>query len=128
MASSKIIEFKNVEIVYTDVSDSSVEDTMAIMDVNHEIIKNKPFKSVLSLVNVRKVAVNGPLLGKLRANVNRNNPYVLATAVVGLNSFKRVILDTLVAFTGRKIIALETIEEAKLWLHDQYEKQMIEVD
>lgn len=122
MATCKIVEFKDVEIVYTDVSFSTIEDTMAIMDVNHDIIRGKPLNSVLSLVNVKQVSVNGPLLAKLRKNIKRNNPNILATAVIGLNSFTKVMLDTLIAFTGRKIIALDSYEEARLWLHHQKEK------
>ncbi|MEP2774158.1 MAG: hypothetical protein ABJH05_18520 [Fulvivirga sp.] len=122
MATCTIVEFKDVEIVYTDVSYSTIEDTMAIMDVNHDIIKGKPLNSVLSLVNVKQVSVNGPLLAKLRKNIKRNNPYILATAVIGLNPFTKVMLDTLIAFTGRKIIALDSYEEARLWLHHQKEK------
>jgi len=122
LATCKIVEFKDVEIVYTDVSFSTIEDTMAIMDVNHDIIRGKPLNSVLSLVNVKQVSVNGPLLAKLRKNIKRNNPNILATAVIGLNSFTKVMLDTLIAFTGRKIIALDSYEEARLWLHHQKEK------
>ncbi len=121
MATCTIVEFKDLEIVYTDVSHSSVEDTIDIMDVNHDIIRTKPLNSVLSLVNVSQVSVNGPLLAKLRQNVKRNNPYVLATAVIGLNAFTKVMLDTLIAFTGRKIVALDSYEEARLWLWHQNE-------
>lgn len=125
MAKCDIVNFKDVEIIYTDVSNSSIKETMDIMDVNHDIIKEKPLNSVLSLVNVTQVAVNGPLLAKLRQNVKRNNPYILATAVIGLNPFTKVMLDTLIAFTGRKIVALDSYEEARLWLRDQYNKNLI---
>ncbi|MTI21707.1 hypothetical protein E1176_11805 [Fulvivirga sp. RKSG066] len=125
MASCEIIQFKDVEIVYTDVSHSTIEDCLKVIEANHAIIKKQPERSVLSLVNVDKTQFNTALINKVRENVRRNNPYVIATAVIGLSAFKRIMLDTIVSLTGRNIIALESFEEARLWLHDQYHKVII---
>lgn len=122
MASCRIINFKGIDIVYTDVSHSTTQECLDVIDENHEMIKSYEKKSALSLVNVEKAQIDMSLINVVRENVNRNNPYVLATAVIGLNPFKQMIMDTITALTGRNIVVLDSLEEAKLWLHDQYKK------
>jgi len=125
VASCRIVNFKGVEILYTDVSRSSVLECMEILDTNHELFKNREKNSVLSLVNVEKTAWNSKLIKAVLANVKRNNPYVKTTVVIGLNSIKRAILDTIVAVTGRDIQVLESYEEACLWLHNRQKSDEI---
>jgi len=119
LASCRIINFKGVEIIYTDVSKSSVTECLEILDTNHELFTNREKDSVLSLVNVEKTNWNSKLIRAVLTNVKRNNPYVKTTVVIGLNSIKRAILDTIIAVTGRDIQVLESYEEACLWLYDK---------
>jgi len=128
LASCRIINFKGIDIVYTDVSNSTTQECLDVIDENHELIKSYEKKSVLSLVNVEKAQIDMSLINVVRENVNRNNPYVLATAVIGLNPFKQMIMDTITALTGRNIVVLDSLEEAKLWLHDQYKKVNVNKD
>jgi len=123
VASCEVIKFKGLEIVYTDVSNSTVEESLEMIKLNHAIIRQKPSNSVLSLINVQDAQFNTKLVNRIRENVRRNDPYVLSTAVFGLNSFRRIVLDTIVALTGRKITVLENFEEGRLWLHDQYQQE-----
>jgi hypothetical protein len=45
-----------------------------------------------------------------------NKPYVKASAVVGISGIKKIIFHAVMLFSGRKIHACDTLEQAKDWL------------
>ncbi|MDX1628703.1 MAG: hypothetical protein R3345_08385 [Fulvivirga sp.] len=96
---------------------------MKIIDENQEIARQKPINSILTLVNVKKAEITPVLINKIVKTMRKNNPHVLATAVIGLSAFQRVILDTVVSLTGRNVAVLDNFIEAQLWLYDQYKRK-----
>jgi hypothetical protein len=49
----------------------------------------------------------------------KNKPHVIAGAVAGVTGLKKVIYNTIVAVTGRKMATFDTIGQARDWLAGQ---------
>ena len=52
----------------------------------------------------------------LKQLAKHDQPWVMAGAVVGMSPLQRVIYRVINAFSGRRLAAFETVEEAKAWL------------
>lgn len=127
MASSNLIRYNNISIVYTDISDASPEESMGAFKRSCEIIEKMPLKSVYSLVNAKEARFNSALIQTVKDTVKKNNPYNKATAVSGLSPLSRLMVNSIVAFTGRQMKLTETVEEAKEWLYSISQKDEVKV-
>ncbi|MDN5201344.1 STAS/SEC14 domain-containing protein [Fulvivirgaceae bacterium BMA10] len=109
-----------MKIVYTDISDSSPEMAIRVFERNKTIISEFDKNSVYSLVNAKDVRFNSKLIQVVKETVKENNPYVRATAVSGLNTLTRLMVNSIVSFTGREIKLFENEDEAKEWLYQRF--------
>lgn len=125
MASCNVIKYNDLEIVYTDISDSSPEEAMAVFDENQKIISKMPHKSVYSLVNAKDARFNSNLIQKIKETVKNNNPHAKATAVCGLNALSRLMVNSIIAFTGRQMKLVDTAEQGKDWLYQKYKESTV---
>ena len=62
---------------------------------------------------------NPELTDAMKKYVAGNKPYVVAAAVVGVTGMKQFIANTIMRFTGRKLMLFNTTELAKEWLIKQ---------
>ena len=122
MASCNVIKHNDLEIVYTDISNSSPEEAMEAFDKNQKIISGMPHKSVYALVNASDARFNSALIQKIKETVKNNNPHSKATAVCGLNTLSRLMVNSIISFTGRQMKLTETAEDAKQWLYEKYQE------
>lgn len=58
---------------------------------------------MLSLVNGKDAPYNSKLLSCIKETVKLNNHKVKATAVCGLNPLTTLIVNSIIAFTGRRM-------------------------
>lgn len=119
MSSCTVIKYKNIDIVYTDISGCSPEEAISAFDANQSIIAGMPDKSVYSLVNAKDARFNSQLIQKIKETVKKNNRKNKATAVCGLNQLSRLMVNSIVSFTGRQMKFTDTVDEAKEWLHSK---------
>lgn len=124
MASCNVVKYKELDIVYTDISNASPEEAMAVFDENQLIISKMPLKSVYALVNAKDARFNSSLIQKIKETVKKNNPHSKATAVCGLNALSRLMVNSIIAFTGRQMKLVETAEEGKDWLYKKYKESV----
>lgn len=124
MASCNVVKYKELDIVYTDISNASPEEAMAVFDDNQLIISKMPLKSVYALVNAKDARFNSSLIQKIKETVKKNNPHSKATAVCGLNALSRLMVNSIIAFTGRQMKLVETAEEGKDWLYKKYKESV----
>jgi len=122
MASCSVIKYRDLSIVYTDIEGASPEEAIEAFDQSQKIICKMPPKSVFALVNAKDARFNSKLIQKIKETVKHNNPYNNSTAVSGLNQLSRLMVNSIVSFTGRQMKMTETTEEGKEWLHKQSEK------
>ena len=127
MASCNVVKYKELDIVYTDISNASPEEAMVVFDENQLIISKMPLKSVYALVNAKDARFNSSLIQKIKETVKKNNPHSKATAVCGLNALSRLMVNSIIAFTGRQMKLVETAEEGKDWLYKKYQEAAVVV-
>ncbi|GAA0893147.1 hypothetical protein GCM10009122_28260 [Fulvivirga kasyanovii] len=127
MASCNVVKYKELDIVYTDISNASPEEAMVVFDENQLIISKMPLKSVYALVNAKDARFNSSLIQKIKETVKKNNPHSKATAVCGLNALSRLMVNSIIAFTGRQMKLVETEEEGKDWLYKKYQEAAVVV-
>lgn len=127
MASCNVIKYNDLEIVYTDISGASPEESIAVFEQNQQIIAKMPFKSVYSLVNAADSRFNSNLIQKIKETVKKNNPHSKATAVCGLNALSRLMVNSIIAFTGRQMKLVDTAEQGKEWLYKKYKEEVLVV-
>ena len=114
------IRYKGVRMVYTNIENCSGETAIPVFQEVVKIAATYPDKSMLSLVNAKGARFNSDLLGTIKDSVKKNNPKVKATAVFGLNTLSKLMVNSIISVTGRQMKLLDSKEEAQEWLY-QYE-------
>lgn len=120
MSYCKVVDYKGVKIVYTDIENTHGDEAVPTFDAVQKLVATFPDKSVLSCVNAMDARFNKDLLSKIKETVKKNNPKSKATVVCGLSKLSTLILNSIIAATGRKMKLFHTVEEGKEWLY-QYE-------
>lgn len=116
MSRVDIVEYAGKEIVRADLSSAGVEEAVTVMQEATGVIKTKARKSVLFLTNVRDVSYSRETVSGIKDFSMSNNPYIKATAVIGVDAVKQAILSTVRFITLHEIKTFDTEEEAKDWL------------
>jgi len=119
MSKCNVIKYKDIDIVYTDIADASPEEAIVAFENCQEIISKMPLNSVYSLVNAKGARFNSNLIQTIKDTVKKNNPYNKATAVAGLSQLSRLMVNSIISFTGRQMKLTDTVEDAKVWLYSK---------
>ncbi|PIB33992.1 hypothetical protein BFP72_00365 [Reichenbachiella sp. 5M10] len=115
--SVEVISYKDISIVYTDLSNKTIEEGTQTLQQAVEVVSQFPLGSVYSLLNVEGIRFNSQYLDEIKKVGKLNAPYVKGTAAVGLTSMTKLIGRAIIKFTGRKAELCETIDDAKEWLY-----------
>ena len=111
------VEHKGKRIILEDMSGlREPTDIYAVSDTSTALICKQLEASVLLITNVTGTRYNPSVINRLKENTKLTNPYMKAYAVVGIGGLQRVVLQSVVQFTGQDIKICGSIEEAKEWL------------
>jgi len=111
------IEHKGKRILFENMSGlRDPDDIYAVSDASTAIICKEPESSVLLITDVTGTRYSPSVINRLKENTKLTNPYMKAYAVVGIGGLQRVVLQSVVQFTGQDIKICGSIEEAKEWL------------
>ncbi|MEL7004560.1 MAG: hypothetical protein AAFN93_17770 [Bacteroidota bacterium] len=124
MSKCNIIKYKDIDIVYTDISNCSPEEAVVAFENCQEVIGKMPLNSVYSLVNAKGARFNSNLIQTIKDTVKKNNPYNKATAVSGLSQLSRLMVNSIISFTGRQMKLTDTVDDAKEWLYTKSESKV----
>lgn len=116
MSRVDVVEYGGKEIIKADLSSAGVNEAVSVMRSASEVIKTKPRKSVLFLADVSDVSYSRETVSGIKDFSISNNPYIKATAVVGIDGVKQAILSTLRFISLHEIKTFDTENEAKDWL------------
>ena len=123
MNRTKFIEHAGRRIVYMDFSNvQDAGEALRIIEQARLFVAAQPRrKELLTLVNVENSKFDDRIVHALKNLAKHDAPWVLAGAVVGMSALQRVIYRVINTFSGRRLAAFETVEEAKAWLvkHEQ---------
>ena len=89
------------------------------VDAVTQSITSEPESSVRLLVDVRGTPGTPEIMNSLYASAKACNPYMIATAVVGVGGFRMMLMRSVTRITGMPLTAIETVDEAMEWLVNQ---------
>lgn len=114
------IKHNGRDIIQVDLSGiRNVEESIAILQEGTKLVKTQGAKSVLLLTNVSGTHYDKAGAEAMKKYSAENTPFIKASAVVGVTGIKRLVLNTVVKMTGRKIVTFDDAEAAKDWLASQ---------
>ena len=116
----KWIRHKGKDILFIDLSNiQEAELEIEMANEAERIIKEQPPNSVLTLVDYTGMRLDVQGIEVQKKYSMSIKPYVRASATVGIDGFKNVIVRSVVRITGRKIKLFPDLESAKDWLATQ---------
>jgi len=107
------------EILFLDFCGCTVKDFPSALEEAQKIIKTRPENSLLILTDVTNARFDEQVSVRMKEFTKHNKPYVKASAVVGVSGLKKIMLDAIALFSGRRFHLCDTVEQAKGWLATQ---------
>ena len=115
-----IIEHKGKQIYYNDWRNiANPEDFKPKIEAGNENtiqLINQGKTNILTLTDITNSFIFGETVQMLKEASKLANPITEKSATVGLSSVKKLILNGINVFSGAKVKAFDTIEQAKDWL------------
>ena len=115
----RFINHKGIEILLLDFSGCQAMEIFPIFNSAKSMISSRPHSSLLTLADVTGTQVNDTISQQVRSFTIHNKPYVKASAVVGVEGIKKVILGKVEIASKREFREFDTLEQAKDWLVEQ---------
>src|SRR2546423_4707647 len=113
----RFLDHQGRRILVTDLSELDPQQSPAVLDEARRLVVTLPReRSLLSLLVVRKMRFDPKAIDAMKQTGRANEPWVIATAVVGLTAIGRVLAKGVSAFSGRRDASFDTGEQAKEWL------------
>jgi hypothetical protein len=103
-------------IFLLDLSGTRPAEAVEALRVAQERISVTAPHSVLFLTDVRDAVYDRDSSAALKEFAQRNTPHIRASAVVGAEGLRGVLLTSVRVVTGREIELFGTTEEAEEWL------------
>lgn len=117
MQRARFVSHQGQQILFIDLSQlHEADEVIGVIDDARAIIDRQPEKSLAILTFVQGTKVDDRISEAMKDFAARNNPYVAASAVVGLSTVQRVVFEAVRMFTGRDIHAFDSLPPAKDWL------------
>jgi hypothetical protein len=120
MERTRFIEHRGKKILLLDYS--GIKDPAAalreIEASKAEVVKHPP-KSLRVLTDTTDAHYDSAVVQALKELAAHDEPYVIASAVVGVSGLKKVVLTGVNLFSRRKITMFNTRPEALEWLVQQ---------
>jgi len=118
MERAGFIEPEGRKILFIDFSQLvDKKDVLEVIASAQPLIAKQDEKSLLTLTDVTGTVADGETTSALWQFLRHNKPYVLAGAVVGVESEEQETLYSLLTHQARRELPMfDAIEEAKEWL------------
>lgn len=110
------IDHKGKKIILEDLHDRATSEILEIIKENKKIIRIQPKGSLLELVDVRGSGFDMKVIEAMKEYAAGNAPYSKKCAVVGVDGLKKVVIQGIIAFSGRQFSLFDDMESAKDWL------------
>jgi len=123
MERERISEFTRdgKNFIYIDCSNlKKNEDFVKIVDIVQQIIVKYPEQSVYTITNVENIIFDTETKEIAGNCLKYNEPYVKCGAVIGLDGIKKIMVNAVFKFSGRRPLQFfYTKEKAIEWLLQQ---------
>jgi hypothetical protein len=113
----RFVEHEGRRILLTDLSDLTPDQAPAVLDEAKKLVAALPKqRTLLSLLVVQRMRFDAETIDAMKKVGRDNEPWVIATAVVGLSAIGRVVARVVSTFSGRRYATFHEVEQAKNWL------------
>ena len=120
MERTRFIEHRGQRILVLDYSDMrDPHEAIAAIEASKREAATHPPHSLLVMTVVRNARYNTAVLQALKELASHNEPYVKASAIVGMGGLHRVAYQAVLLFSRRKIRPFDTEAQALDWLVEQ---------
>jgi hypothetical protein len=117
---TRFIDHRGTRVLHLDYSAArDPEEAVAAIRHSMSVVKQHPPKSLRVMTTVRDARYNTAVLQALKELASHNEPYVKASAVVGMGGLRRVAYQAVILFSRRTLKTFDTEEEALDWLVQQ---------
>jgi hypothetical protein len=104
------------EILLVDFSGGDPETAKAVAAECARQVSSRPFGSVRTLVDITGMHFNKQTIRFVQELAKRNAPYVIRSAVLGVDGLRAIGYQAVVSFSKREIKIFAKREEALAWL------------
>ncbi len=111
-----IIEHNGKELIIVDISHCQPKESVQLINDAILLVKARAKKSVRLLTNVQDTVYDKDVFPALKDFVVSNIPYIMGSAVVGIDGVKKAIFNTVKFITTHEIRQFNTDQEAMDWL------------
>jgi hypothetical protein len=111
-----MVTHKGKRIVIVDISNCTSDKISPFLDEAQRKIATFPPKSALILTEVTNAVYDKVTSDAMKAFSSKNTPYVKASAVVGADGLRSVLLTTIAIVTRRDIKSFKSRADAMDWL------------
>lgn len=120
MERTRFVDHGGTRILLIDFSGlREPAEIFAQIERTEAVVARQPPKSLRVLTDVSDARYNSEVIQALKGLMKHDEPYVRASAVVGVDGIKRAVLSTLILFSKRRLEAFDTREQAMDWLAAQ---------
>jgi hypothetical protein len=110
------VNYKGKYIIRVDLSNLRPEETLAVLPEAKKLIAAQPPHSALILTDVSNSIYTRQVSEEIKEFSKNNQPFVKASAVIGAEGVRLVLLTTVNLLTRREIKAFQTTQQALDWL------------
>jgi hypothetical protein len=115
----QIVPYKGKRIAVVDIARTTPGEAILVLGDAQKQIAQFPPKSALVLTDATDATYNQQSSAAVKEFAARNGPYVKASAVVGADGLRSVLLRLVATVTGRNIKPCRDRSEALEWLSSQ---------
>jgi hypothetical protein len=120
MERTRFVDHRGTRILLLDYSGArDPEEAIRAIEHSTSIVAQHPPKSLLVLTTVRDARYNAAVLQALKELAKHDEPFVKASAIVGMSGLHRIAYQAVLMFSRRNIRAFEDDVEAMDWLVSQ---------
>jgi hypothetical protein len=120
MTTYEWIQHKGKNIFYINIAAKTAEDLQKRIDTMKKVIVKEPPKSILCIADITNGDFSPEITQIIRDFAKHNEPYIKATACLGMDGLKQVIFTGVLVFTKRDNLVLKNSKQEALdWLVEQ---------
>lgn len=112
----RFFDHEGVQILFLDFSSCKADEAIQTIESAKNIIRSQPENSLLVLTDVTDGRFNSEVSDAMKEFAKNNRPFVKASAIVGITGLKKIIFDSVIRFSRRRIHTFADHDSAKEWL------------
>ena len=116
----KLVNRIGKDILIIDLSHCPVPDALPVLEHAKPLIRSRPPKSLLTLIDVSGSHYNQEFTNAVKVFAQGNEPFVRATALVGVTTvFAQTLISLIQSLLRRPLQCCNDVESALAWLSER---------